>query len=137
MRIYAVFVRTWAKGLTIATSELVNSEPDTIELNNTTDKPVAITFFGKDSISYDGTPVESLELAPNSIFVGSADNGNIVAKYGKLASIPKVAGRDIQPPFTHLHMIEDYNETIETIPTYNRLQKEASNALKQVVKTLN
>ena len=136
MRIFAVFVRKWAKGLSIASSVLVDPEPDAIELNNTTDKPVVITFFGSDPIAYDGVPVESLELAPNSIFVGSAANGNIVAKYGALSPIPRVAPVDVLPPFTHLHIIEGFNETLATDKEYQKLQRQAINALDKVAKTL-
>lgn len=136
MQIFAVFVRTWAKGLTIATSELVDPESDSIELNNTTDKPVVITFFGTDPITYEGVPVESLELAPNSIFVGSAANGNIAAKYGALTPIPRVNPVDVLPPFTHLHIIEGFNETLATDKEYRKLQRQAINALTKVVKTL-
>jgi len=136
MRIFAVFVREWAKGLTIASSVLVDPKPDTIELNNTTDKPVAITFFGSDSISYEGVPVESLQLGANSIFVGSVAGGDIVAKYGALAPIPRVAPVDVLPPFTHLHIIEGFNETLATDKEYRKLQRQAINALTKVAKTL-
>lgn len=88
--------------IVINAAVFADDESDMIYLSNPMDKPVPVSFWNPDKIplTFEGSPFESLQLAPESVYkleVIGGDISVVAEEGGELSAIPLVPPIELNP----------------------------------------
>lgn len=139
MKLHAAIADTWVIGWSLSAPALLDEEEDTLLFANGTANPIPFTFHNAEglTISYNGSPVESLQLAPGAVFVGAVKAGNITPLSGELAPIPRFPVEE-----TAFHKLSVSVPITTSIPdgfnpkVYNKAQRKELNRINEAFKAV-
>lgn len=139
MKIYGAVAYEGIVGWNLNAFFLADEDPDTLLFSNGNSFPIYLTFYNPTNlpITYEGTKVETLELAAGEQFVGLVTNGNIVAQYGQLKSVPLIKAPELpSPAWSAVPITSFWNLTFDQLPAYTKAQRKELNKINQAVKTV-
>lgn len=140
MKIYAAIANENILGWNVNAVFAADDEADTWLFSNGNSKPVFITLFNPTgaTITYDGSPVESLELGAGEQFIGLVKAGNITPQHGKLTPIPLVEAPLLPLHADALPIIKEggMGLTFDTITAYQKAQRKELQKIRLAQKAL-